>query len=200
MGIAERKMRQKEVVRVAILEAAWHIVLREGWQSLSIRKIADSIEYSIPVIYTHFENKDAIVLEFIKQGFDMLAKQLQEAKAQHQSPQEQLKAIADIYWEFAFSHQAYYEVMFGLGIPSCETVNQVAAMRAVTGILISAVEQTIAAGKNPTVNTHLKFHTFWSILHGFVSIQMLSHEEQPGMDKKIILDDAVESFIKGITA
>lgn len=54
MGIAERKIRQKEEVRSSILRAAWKLVVQDGWQALSIRKIADAIEYSVPVIYDHF--------------------------------------------------------------------------------------------------------------------------------------------------
>ena len=80
MGIAERRIRQKDEVRNSILETAWQIVREEGWQSLSIRKIADAIEYSVPVIYDHFENKDCILLEFGKQGFALLIKKLQAAK------------------------------------------------------------------------------------------------------------------------
>lgn len=80
MGIVERKMRHKEEIRTGILGAAWHMVVTDGWQSLSIRKIADAIEYSIPVIYNHFENKEAILLEFSKEGYQKLALALQEAK------------------------------------------------------------------------------------------------------------------------
>ncbi|HEY0768921.1 MAG TPA: TetR/AcrR family transcriptional regulator, partial [Sphingobacteriaceae bacterium] len=76
MGIAERRLRQKEEVRSAILSSAWKMVKEEGWQSLSIRKIADAIEYSIPVIYNHFENKEAILLEFTKEGFQKLANKM----------------------------------------------------------------------------------------------------------------------------
>ena len=57
MGITERKLRQKEEVRTSILRAAWQLVEQEGWQALSIRKIAEAIEYSVPVIYDHFKNK-----------------------------------------------------------------------------------------------------------------------------------------------
>ena len=62
MGIAERKLRQKEEMKSSILDAAWKLVQQDGWQSLSIRKIADAIEYSVPVIYYHFENKEANIV------------------------------------------------------------------------------------------------------------------------------------------
>jgi AcrR family transcriptional regulator len=74
MGITERRLRQKEEVRASILSTAWQMVREEGWQSLSLRKIADAIEYSVPVIYDHFENKEAIMLEFAKEGFQLLSK------------------------------------------------------------------------------------------------------------------------------
>src|SRR3954463_1152887 len=113
MGIAERKIRQKEEVRSSILQSAWKIVEKEGWQALSIRKIADAIEYSVPVIYSHFENKEAILLEFTKEGFRQLAKQLQQAQDTLQQPSQQLEAMAQTYWNFAFAHKEYYQLMFG---------------------------------------------------------------------------------------
>ncbi|MEO6962547.1 MAG: helix-turn-helix domain-containing protein [Puia sp.] len=74
MGIAERKLRQKEELRMMILDAAWQMVKQEGWHALSLRRISEAIEYSVPVIYDHFENKEAILLEFSRQGFSLLSK------------------------------------------------------------------------------------------------------------------------------
>src|SRR5260221_4959878 len=116
MGIIERRLRQKEEVRSKIITTAWQMVKEDGWQSLSIRKIADAIEYSVPVVYDHFENKEAILLEFGKQGFELLIKKLQQAKKRSGDPAEQLTLIADAYWNFAFKNQEYYQLMFGLGI------------------------------------------------------------------------------------
>ena len=80
MGIAERRLRQKEEVRSRILATAWQMVKDDGWQSVSIRKIADAIEYSVPVIYDHFESKEAILMEFGKEAFRLLSKKIQQAK------------------------------------------------------------------------------------------------------------------------
>ena len=80
MGITDRKLRQKEEVRASILDTAWEMVVTEGWHSFSIRKVADAIEYSVPVIYSHFENKDAILLEFNRKGFQLLSEAMAEAK------------------------------------------------------------------------------------------------------------------------
>nr|WP_121273558.1 TetR/AcrR family transcriptional regulator [Pedobacter schmidteae] len=198
MGIAERKMRQKEEFRASILEAAWLQVLTDGWQSLSIRKIADAIEYSIPVIYNHFENKEAILLEFTKEGFQKLADALQQVKDQYQTPARQLEAIAYAYWDFAFEHKEYYQLMFGLGIPACEKVNQIAEMKNMTTIMISTIQDAIRTSPDPEADFFLKYHTYLSILHGLVSIQLMSKEPKPVQESRRILADAISGFIKSI--
>lgn len=200
MGIAERKLRHKEGIRIGILEAAWQLVISDGWQSLSIRKIADAIEYSIPVIYNHFENKEAILLEFTKEGFEKLSDILKEVKLAHPDPADQLSAMGDAYWDFAFENREYYQLMFGLGIPACDTVKKVPEMQEMTSSMISAIKDALAISKNPDADYFLKFHTYWSILHGLVSIQMIENSGggKPDITKRMIVQDAMAGFIKSL--
>lgn len=198
MGIVERKIRHKEEVRTGILAAAWNMVTTEGWQSLSIRKIADAIEYSIPVIYNHFENKEAILLEFSKEGYQKLAILLQEAKDSYESSFEQLTGMADAYWDFAFDNKEYYQLMFGLGIPACEMVTQIDEIKAMTSILTSTIKEALHIANNKNSDPFLKFNTYWSILHGLVSIQMIEREGKPDKIKKLILKDAMEGFCRSL--
>lgn len=198
MGIAERKIRQKEEFRASILEAAWQQVISDGWQSLSIRKIADAIEYSIPVIYNHFDNKEAILLEFTKEGFQKLADTLQLVKDQHTVPAEQLEAMSHAYWDFAFDHKEYYQLMFGLGIPACDRVNEIEELKNATSIMISTIKAAIEESNHPETDYFLKYHTYLSILHGLVSIQMIQKEGKPDAAKKMILQDAISGFIISI--
>lgn len=198
MGIAERKIRQKEEFRTSILEAAWMLVITDGWQSLSIRKIADAIEYSIPVIYNHFENKEAILLEFTKEGFQKLADSLQLVKEKHREPAVQLEAIAHAYWDFAFEHKEYYQLMFGLGIPACEQINQIAELKNMTAVIISTIEEAINNSANKDADVYLKYHTYVSVLHGLVSIQMIRNDVRPTDQNRMILQDAIAGFIKSL--
>ncbi|WP_234734057.1 TetR/AcrR family transcriptional regulator [Tellurirhabdus bombi] len=196
MGIVERRQRQKEEVRTSILQAAWQLVEQEGWQALSIRKIADAIEYSVPVIYAHFQNKEAILLEFTKEGFRLLAREIQQAKEKHDQPNQQLQAMAEAYWHFAFTHKEYYQLMFGLGIPACDTVRQVPEMQLFSDVLITVIQKALAGSQQPHTDHMLKFHTFWSILHGLVSIQMIDRNATPSDWNRLVLQDAVAGFIK----
>src|SRR5271155_3541010 len=139
MGITDRKLRQKEEVRASILDAAWEMVVTEGWQSFSIRKVADAIEYSVPVIYSHFENKDAILLEFNRKGFQLLAAALVNAKIGVEKSADQLWAMGRAYWNFAFENKEYYQLMFGLGIPTCDTASKIPAIVDFNAVITSSL-------------------------------------------------------------
>jgi AcrR family transcriptional regulator len=198
MGITERKQRQKEEVRSSILKAAWQLVEKEGWQALSIRKIADAIEYSVPVIYDHFANKEAILLEFTRRGFDLLDNELAKAKDQHQEPEKQLEALAFAYWEFAFRNNEYYQLMYGLGMPTCETVREIRELERFTQIILDPIGKMIAAGSQPQTDPMIKLHTFWSMLHGLISINMINKEGRCDDRNRNVLKDFIGSMIISI--
>lgn len=198
MGITERKIRQKEEVRASILHASWKIVEKEGWQALSLRKIAEAIEYSAPVIYDHFANKEAILFEFTRQGFQRLNKELSVAKKAFSSPEQQLIAIADAYWEFAFSNKEYYQVMYGLGMPTCETVKQISELNSFSELILDTIRNLIAASKNLATDPFLKLHTYWSMLHGLISINMMGKDNSKDELTAMVLKDFITGFISGI--
>jgi AcrR family transcriptional regulator len=200
MGIAERRLRQREEIRSNILSTAWQMVKEEGWQSLSIRKIADAIEYSVPVIYDHFENKEAILLEFGKQGFQLLTKKLTAAKEKHEKPEDQLKAIADAYWNFAFRNKEFYQLMFSLGMQGCEMEKCIPEQTVFRILVMTPIEEIIKRNKNNRANACLKYHTYWSIMHGLVSIKMVADTEDVIQLNKMVLDDAIAGFIKNLEA
>lgn len=200
MGITERKIRQKEEVKASILKAAWELVEKEGWQALSIRKIADAIEYSVPVIYDHFQNKEAILLEFTKKGFRCLGDDLLQARDRYETPEQQLQAMAYAYWDFAFHNKEYYQLMYGLGMPSCETVKQTAEMNAFTELILEPIRQLLASSRHPETDPYLKLHTFWSMLHGLISIAMIDKENSRDNLNTMVLKDFMTGFISGMKA
>src|SRR6201991_127723 len=206
MGISDRKIRQKEEVRTSILDTAWEMVVSEGWHSFSIRKIADAIEYSVPVIYSHFENKDAILLEFNRKGFQLLTDALAAAKAGKQNPADQIRAMGRAYWDFAFNNKEYYQLMFGLGIPTCETVSKIRAMISFNEVITTSIVAMVPAGQKLPFDPFLKYQSFWSMMHGLVSINMStlgrtiqtgSHHDNLPLQ---VLEDVMCSFIRGIEA
>jgi len=198
MGIAERKIRQKEEVRSAILDTAWQLVKKEGWQQLSIRKIADAIEYSVPVIYDHFANKEAILFEIGKLGFQLLSKKTLQAKEKYTDPAEQLRAMADAYWNFAFKNKEYYQLMFGLGMPCCEVEKNMPEKADFRNLILGPIDEIIKKNKLSVANSCLKYHTFWSVIHGLISIKMMGSSDVSDELNKMVMDDAVSGFIKNL--
>jgi AcrR family transcriptional regulator len=199
MGISERRLREKEEVRSAILATAWQMVKEEGWQSLSVRKIADAIEYSVPVIYDHFENKEAILMEFADQGFRILTKKIGQAFGKHDNPVDQLKAMADAYWSFAMKNKAYYQLMYGVGMACCEANKCLDDKEGFDYYIMEAIKKLVARSRHPGANSCLKYHTYWSILHGLVSIKIMGNSPVSGELNKMVLDDAIEGFIRNLS-
>lgn len=198
MGISERRLREKEKLRSAILGTAWRMVKDEGWQSLSIRRIADAIEYSVPVIYDHFENKEAILFEFAKEGFQLLAKKIEEAKAKTKDPAEQLKLIAYAYWDFAVRHKEHYKLMYGLGMQGCEVEKCLPEKTTFRKLVMEPITEIIDKGSNPKANPCLKYYTFWSILHGMISIKNMRGNAVSDEINKLVMDDAIAGFVKNL--
>ncbi|MGF6569441.1 transcriptional regulator, TetR family [Paraburkholderia fungorum] len=111
MGIAERKNRQKQALRERILDAARRIVMREGFAALSMRKIADAIEYSPATLYLHFASRDEIAHALCEEGFAQLLKTF-EPLAAIVDPAERLKAFGRAYVAFGVAHPETYRLIF----------------------------------------------------------------------------------------
>lgn len=198
MGIVERRQRQKEEVKHEIIKMAWDMVQKDGWQALSIRKIADAIEYSVPVIYDHFENKEAILLEFGKKGFRKLAEKLEEAKQTCCTPEDKIKAMADAYWDFALNNVQLYQLMFGIGMASCESEKCTAEYERFIDTMIEPIEEALAEHKRTDVDACLKYHTLWSLMHGLISIKITGNSPADAALNKMVLDDAISGYIKNL--
>lgn len=114
LSIAERKGRQRAERESRIIAAARLIAEREGWDAVTVRRLAEEIEYSQPVLYSHFENRDAIVAAVAVEGFQELAVALQDAACGSTGQQNALENLAMAYLGFAARCPALYEAMFTL--------------------------------------------------------------------------------------
>src|SRR5262245_51071726 len=94
MGIKERQERDRQAVRRAILDAARELFIHEGYQNVSIRKIAERIEYSPAALYSYFPSKDDIFFALAEEGFRLLYGEPGAiAKLEHLPPLERLRGI-----------------------------------------------------------------------------------------------------------
>ena len=117
MGIAERREREKEALRTRIVEAARDIVSEEGLDALSMRGIAERIEYSPATIYLHFRDKDELLREVVHEGFHRLGDHVGEeveALGPTPDPASYHLALGRAYARFGIDNTAYFRIMFEL--------------------------------------------------------------------------------------
>jgi AcrR family transcriptional regulator len=195
MGSKERILRQKEETRSNILKAARQIVKEEGWQGLSMRKIADKIEYTAPIIYEYFANKEAILQELTCRGFGILANDLLEVKNQTSDPAEQLEGMWLAYWNFALTNKEMYQLMYGVEMTCCA---QRTTETDFPYQIISSVIAELMKEEEPSPEIiKQKYFTFFSVIHGLISINIIGNGLSNDINKQI-LKDAITGIIRYI--
>jgi AcrR family transcriptional regulator len=111
MGSRERREREREETRSRILDAARDLFADEGFEAVSMRRIADRIEYSATAIYHHFPDKESLFRELVVQDFLALAGALTGLSAVD-DPLERIRLMGLHYVRFAIEHPNHYRFMF----------------------------------------------------------------------------------------
>jgi len=197
MGSKDRIQRLKDDTRNNILQASLEIVKEEGWPALSMRKIAGKIEYTAPIIYEYFNNKEAILQELTRTGYGKLSKQMEDASNLFTEPDRQLEAMWLAYWNFAFAEKELYQVMYGVQTNCCIGETPCAIMKTPEILLRAKIEELVPAGKRSKEYIDRRYYTFWSVVHGLISINM-TRELVPQELNRQVLKDAIGGMINVI--
>ena len=163
MSIAERRERQREERYELILAAARKLAEAEGWDAVTTRRLAALIDYSQPVLYSHFKGKTEIMAAVATQGFVELEMRLRDANAA--GAPDSLRKVCAAYLDFARSRPVLYEAMFVLPttIPfaSPET----------PAVLQSAFGELVTALGPERQMPEVTAETLWSALHGMALLE-----------------------------
>jgi AcrR family transcriptional regulator len=197
MASKDRIQRLKDETRINILDASLKIVKEDGWNSLSMRKIADEIEYTAPIIYEYFSNKEAILLELTRKGFLLLAKDMKEARDKHRLPAKQLEAMWLAYWNFAFAEKELYQLMFGVDVNCCELAKIMPEAEVPTDMIWDAIEELMLPHKPTEDEVCTMYYTFWSVIHGLISINMVRKGRSDEINRQVLMA-AISGIIKSI--
>ncbi|UFX47385.1 TetR/AcrR family transcriptional regulator [Bradyrhizobium sp. 41S5] len=181
MGTAERKGRDRAEREHRIVAAARVIAEREGWDGVTIRRLADEIEYSQPVLYSHFKNRDAIVAAVAVEGFQEITVALREAASRSTGRRNALKNVALAYLAFALSRPALYDAMFVLP-------TDLRFAEAGTRPELRAAFEALAAVVAPyCVEVADVTETFWAALHGFAALERSGRIRPGARNERIAL-------------
>lgn len=197
MGSKERIQRQKDDTRKSILDAALQIVKQEGWPALSMRKIADMIEYTAPIIYEYFSNKEGILFELTRQGYIHLGEKIKAARDSKTNAEEQLEAMWLAYWDFAFAESEFYQLMYGVQVNCCEMYKKMPEAEYTTDLFYNAIEKLLTKVPISDDASDLKYYTFWSLIHGLISLNLVQKGANDAINQEI-LRSAIKAIIKTI--
>ncbi len=194
METIERKPRSREQTRSGIIHTAKSIARREGWQAVSIRKIADAIEYSAPIVYEYFSSKDILLDEIRSEGFRHLFQEYERILKLYRDPEKRLYEISLVQWEFARHQPEIYQVMFNLDGAYCTMpVYQSETMQAVSRIVREAIFSFIPKAEESIKKLYFQW---WSVSHGTIMLAMLLKDEQSLDQSEQIYRETMRRFVR----
>jgi AcrR family transcriptional regulator len=203
LGVKERHERDRETVSRAILDAARELFVREGYQEVSIRKIAERIEYSPAAIYGYFASKDDIFFALAEEGFRLLFSYGGTARpVDPADPLDALRAMFWRYYEFSREHAEYFALMFlDRSVPRIsrdwERFGFVGEMK---HDMVLRIQQAIDAGACPADTApHVVFRVLLTAVHGAATL-CLCDRLAPGEDPDALARATLDTVLIGLQA
>ena len=204
MGVKERQEREREATSRAILDAARGLFVAEGYANVSIRKIAERIEYSPAAIYSYFPSKDDIFLALAEDGFRMLFASAANC-AMTPTSTNHVECIRAAFWHlysFSKEHPEYFNLMFvDRSVPRIsQDWERFGFVREMRTRISTMIQQAIDAGDFPkTFTPHLIFRVLSAAIHG-VAVIRLCDRTTPGEDIDALAHDTLEAALTGLRA
>jgi AcrR family transcriptional regulator len=205
MGISERRERNRLKIRDEILDAAREQFAAEGYDAVTMRRIADVIEYSPATIYLHFKDKDALIRELCRVDMASLAQTLRSA-AGEPAPLERLRKIGMAYVTFGIAHPNQYRLMFmsnrrheeaqlaELGHGNAETDCYLLLLNT----FAAAMDQQLLGPE--LTDPDLLAQCFWASVHGVVAMHINLHGD-PWIEWRNVEETArmtIDTMIRGL--
>ena len=207
MGTQQRRARERGEIRSLIMDTARTLFAAEGYEAVSMRRIADAIEYSATAIYVYFKDKDALIRELCREDFGKLAA-MSNKLGQVADPIERIRQLGHGYVRFAVKHPNHYRLMF-MTPDQNEKLDEADLARKgnpdVDGyaFLLNTVREAFEAGRFlPELKSpELIAQTFWAVSHGVASLQIAKADngwvEWKPLEQRTAL--ALEAILRGMT-
>lgn len=198
MGIPERKEKQKLEIRKAILDASMKLFMEQGFENVSMRKIADLIEYSPTTVYLYFKDKNEILFNLHELGFQKMAEYTTDLWT-IKNPLIRLAKMGEHYLQFGIENPAFYELMFILKAPmealemlveNCEWKSGDRAL----GRLKDTIQECMDKNLIEKGDVNAISMAIWSMVHGMVSLAIRDR-----FDKLVPREQIVPMMNKGLT-
>jgi AcrR family transcriptional regulator len=204
LGVKERQEREREAVSRAILDAARELFVTHGYHEVSIRKIADRIEYSPAAIYGYFPSKDDIFFALAEEGFRLLFSygDSSECCDKDEDPGDTLRRMFWRYYEFSKEHPEYFALMFlDRSVPRIrDHWDRFGFVGQMKHDMVSRIQQAIDAGAAPAdTPAHTVFRLLLTAAHGAAALR-LCDRLAPGEDGDALARASIDAALLGLRA
>jgi AcrR family transcriptional regulator len=197
---AKARERGSEALRRALLDTASRLLVKEGAQALTMRRVAAAAGCSTTVLYTTFGSKNGIAEALYREGFARFGKKL-AAVPQDTDPLSRLIALGEAYRDNARENPTYYGVMFGGAVPGFVPSEEALVDAAATlQTLIDQVQVCMDAGVLEPGDPQAVAEVLWAATHGAVSLELAGFfpDEETARARFETLRNAAGSvFVKG---
>lgn len=167
MSVQERKQRERADRERLIVATARELAEQQGWDAVTTRRLAERIEYSQPVLYSHFRGKREIIGAVALEGAAEMAVAMRSATAAASTPRDRVVALARAYLDFAERNPAVYDALFqldgGLAYAQEDTPEQ---LKDAFAALMETLGEVAGDGVDPELFTEV----FWASLHGVATL------------------------------
>ena len=199
MGVKERRARQKEQLRQKILLAARELFVNEGYENVSMRKIADKIEYSPTTIYLYFKDKAELLDSVCKETLLHLLNTLDQLKKDKGDPVETLRKSGRAYVEFGLKYPQDYKLTFvirpqfqkGLGLQEGSVGEKV------FDYLRTTVSECMQQKIFRQMDVETTGQVLWAAVHG-VTLLLIDFPDFPWAEKDKLIDTVIQTTIEGL--
>ena len=204
MGTQERRSREKEELRQRIQEAATELFVLDGYQNVSIRKIADRIEYAPSTIYLYFKDKEELVQSICNDMFSELSEILLAIRQLDLEPTLKMAKCLRAYIEFGLAHPNHYvvtfctpELQFQHQQPNVDHNQIMSAGLQCFDLLRQGLQEALNADAIRPINVELTSQTVWAQIHGLTSL-LVSMQTFPWQDREMLIKDMVDSILRSL--
>ncbi|MER5889443.1 TetR/AcrR family transcriptional regulator [Streptomyces sp. NPDC001941] len=167
MSVQERKQRERAARERLIVATARELAEQQGWEAVTTRRLAERIEYSQPVLYSHFRGKREIIGAVALEGASDMAAAVRVATSAAEGPRERVAALARAYLDFAARNAAVYDALFlldgGLAYAREDTPEP---LKDAFAALMETLGEAAGEGVEPGMFTEV----FWAALHGIATL------------------------------
>lgn len=197
MGSRERRVREREALRQEILDAARELFVNEGYEHVSMRKVAEKIEYSPTTIYLYFKDKADLLFSLCEETFSRLVERFEAIDQETEDPVERLRKGLRAYVEFGLRYPNHYKVTFINHVDHDGKNLEDSMGRKAFSNLSGLVTRCIEQGRFRPMDAQLASQSLWSAVHGVTSL-LIVHTRFPWADQDDLIDHLIETMIYGL--